>query len=277
MNKDILIIVRHKLERNRLLMRALHSISEQTYTHKKCVIYCADFDKDNPESSVYLSQLEKDYTIISNMKELHEKINQDDHGFICFLDDDDSWAPEYLARLISILNKTHKTFPSVRAITCHTNKVKEICEGNRVIIDNTTPWNHYLETGPVDFDVIHYINSIPLSSCIFMKESIVDILPNHNPGSPAFGWPLLIEYLSENDIWILPEALSFYHFREENDHEYGNYSIIKSNHFEIEYKININNMMRRKDNKTLLNLILNKIVNKTNFYRISELEKKING
>ncbi|HGG3408758.1 TPA: NAD(P)-binding protein [Salmonella enterica subsp. enterica] len=195
--------------------------------------------------------------------------------YLCFMDDDDSWAPEYVSRLLSVLANIQSTYSSVNAIACHTNKVAEIAENNRIIINSTQPWNHYLNAGPVSFDVIYYRNSIPLSSCLFDKNSVIDMIESHKLSSPAFFWPFFIHYLAENDVWILPEALAFYHFRENDDFEFGNYTVINNELFDIECKIAENKMMRSIDDSSLLNVLLSNIANNSLFHKISYIENKI--
>ena len=275
MNDEILVIIRHKLGRKRLLKRAISSVGNQTYKKVRVIILSMNFDKGNLEYCSFLNTIiEKDYEIIDN-DNLGSYLISSQSKFMCFLDDDDSWAPEYLSRLISLLTKTSVEYPSVRAVASHTNKVREVSESNRIIINETQPLNHYLSVGPLDFDVIYYKNSVPLSSCVFFKESVKEIITNHQVNSPSFSWPFIIDYLSKYDLWIVPEALSFYHFREDNDFEFGNYSVIKSQESDIEYKIKINNMLRREKNSPLLNIILESLFNKSKFHRIVTLSDKI--
>ena len=275
MNDEILVIVRHKFGRKRLLKRAINSVGNQTYKNIRVIILRMDVHKSTPEYDEFLDTIiDKKNQVISN-DELGDYLNNSQAKFLCFLDDDDSWAPEYLSRLISILAKTSEKYPSVQAVASHANKVREVSEGNRIIINETQPWNHYLSVGPVEFDVIYYKNSIPLSSCVFFKETVQEIINNHQVNSPAFSWPFIIEFLSKHDLWIIPEALSFYHFREENDFEFGNYSVINSEKSDIEYKIKLNSMMRRENKTTLLNSILEKLLNKTKFHRIASITNKI--
>jgi len=277
MNKDVLVIIRHKLGRKRLLKRSFDSVSNQTFINKSVVIFCMDFKKEESSKHDYLSIIDSSVNFIDSNQDLAEYVKDSSAEMVCFLDDDDSWAPEYLSRLLSMLIKTNSSYVSVKGISCHTNKVNEICEGNRIIINDTQPWNHYLNVGPLDFDAIHYANSVPLSSCVFFKNSISDLLLSHEVNSPSFSWPFLIEFLSKNDIWILPEALSFYHFREKNDNELGNYSLVDADEFSIKLKVKLNNLMRRNGNTDFLTLLLNTILNKTNFHRIASVDRRVNG
>ncbi|WP_241574725.1 glycosyltransferase family A protein [Rosenbergiella nectarea] len=273
MNEDVLIIIRHKLGRKRLLTRALKSVSNQTYKNVKVAVLCMDFYKRDLNENSYLNICDKNESTLIEEGEFNDFFKSSDAKFFCFLDDDDSWAPEYLSRLISLLSITTNKYPSVQAVACHTNKVNEVCEGNRIIINDTQPWNHYLSAGPLEFDTLQYINSLPLSSCVFLKKGIADIINNHNINSPIFSWPFIIEFLSKHDIWIVPEALSFYHFREKNDSEFGNFTILNGEIRDIEYKIKINSMMRGNSNTSLLNALLGTLLNKTTFHRISSIER----
>lgn len=277
MNEEVLVIIRHKIGRKRLLKRSYDSVSNQTFKNKSVVIFCMDFNKEEFIKHDYLSIIDGSIVFLDNNQELAKYVKDSSAEMVCFLDDDDSWAPEYLSRLISILTRTNSDYISVKAISCHTNKVNEICEDNRIIINDTQPWNHYLNAGPLDFDLIHYTNSIPLSSCVFFKDSIQDSLFSHEFNSPSFSWPFLIEYLSKSDIWILPEALSFYHFREKDDNEFGNYSLVNAEEFSIKLKLKLNNLMRRDGNSDFFNLLLNMLLDKTKFHRIANVDRRVGG
>ena len=164
MDEQVLVILRHKLGRKRLLKRAIKSVSDQTHTEKKLLILCMDFTKEECTDTNYLLPLTQENEFFYTQSALQERIENSGANFVCFLDDDDSWAPEYLSRLVGIMKDTNSSFSSVKGISCHVNKVNEVCEDNRIIINNTQPWNHYLAAGPLDFDALHYKNSIPLSS-----------------------------------------------------------------------------------------------------------------
>lgn len=277
MENGILVIIRHKLGRKRFLMRSLSSFNNQTYKLKSFLLLCMDSTEDEILKEEYINNLKIKNESLASMGTIFNKINESSARMICFLDDDDSWAPEYLSRLSSLLIKTNKKHPSVKSISCHTNKVNEFCEGNRVIIDNTLPWNHYLSTGPIDFDVIFYKNTIPLSSCIFIKDDMIDIIKNHETTEPDFFWPFFIDFLSKNDMWVVNEALAFYHFRDSSDLELGNYSIINNEESEINYKLKINSMLRAKNDNNFITLLLTNLLNKTQFHRLANMERKLNG
>ncbi|EAM6936735.1 glycosyltransferase family 2 protein, partial [Salmonella enterica] len=177
MEKSLLVIVRHKPGRTRLLMRALQSINDQTFKKINIIIFCMEEElKCHNVDDFYLKELSNIYSVIYDESCIFNAIKMSESNYLCFMDDDDSWAPEYVSRLLSVLANIQSTYSSVNAIACHTNKVAEIAENNRIIINSTQPWNHYLNAGPVSFDVIYYRNSIPLSSCLFDKNSVIDMI-----------------------------------------------------------------------------------------------------
>jgi len=277
MSEEVIIIIRHKKGRKRLLKRSLDSVKNQTYENISLSVLCMDFSKNDLKDNSYLSELNFDFSSLINIEDLLCFLQKSHAKFLCFLDDDDSWAPEYISRLISVLIKTNNKYSQVNAISCHSNKVNEICEGNRIIINDTQPWNHYIPTGPIDFDLLYYINSIPLSSCVFFKKIAVDLLYNHNVNSPVFFWPFIIDFLSKYDLWVINEPLSFYHFRENLDYEFGNYSIINNEILEIDYTLKLRSLMRNNSNSLLLNSLLYKIINKNIHHKLSYIEDKIKG
>lgn len=276
MNNKVLIIVRHHSSRKRLLLRAIKTIENQT--HKDYIYALLPMDYDTHHELNYYDFIQHDqgkfFGIINTQESVLSFLEFNKSAFVCFLDDDDTWAPEYLSRLISIL-KTKDSYPSVKAVASHSNKVTEVMEGNRIIVNRTEPLNHYLSTGPLEFDFIQYRNSLPVSSCLFEFDSLKKIIKNHDPFKPGFFWPLLIDYISQYDIWLIPEALSFYHFRENSDHIHGNYSLINYEQYEIYNRLKINELMRHTKNNKLLILLISNLINKTNFHRIANINDKV--
>ncbi|SUF58196.1 Glycosyl transferase family 2 [Salmonella enterica] len=140
MEKSLLVIVRHKPGRTRLLMRALKSINDQTFKKINIVIFCmGEKLKYRHVDDFYLKELSNKYRIIYDENRIFDAIKMSKSNYLCFIDDDDSWAPEYVSRLLSLLANIQSMYSSVNAISCHANKVNEIAENNRVIINSTQP------------------------------------------------------------------------------------------------------------------------------------------
>lgn len=140
MEKSLLVIVRHKPGRTRLLMRALQSINDQTFKKINIIIFCMEEElKCHNVDDFYLKELSNIYSVIYDESCIFNAIKMSESNYLCFMDDDDSWAPEYVSRLLSVLANIQSTYSSVNAIACHTNKVAEIAENNRIIINSTQP------------------------------------------------------------------------------------------------------------------------------------------
>ncbi|EDT2040712.1 glycosyltransferase family 2 protein, partial [Salmonella enterica subsp. enterica] len=137
MEKSLLVIVRHKPGRTRLLMRALQSINDQTFKKINIIIFCMEEElKCHNADDFYLKELSNIYSVIYDESCIFNAIKMSESNYLCFMDDDDSWAPEYVSRLLSVLANIQSTYSSVNAIACHTNKVAEIAENNRIIINS---------------------------------------------------------------------------------------------------------------------------------------------
>lgn len=276
MKSKVLVIIRHFGNRKRLLLRALQSVENQTYkNHEVYILSMSSSTDDNLKKGLLHPNV---HTIFSDQHAVFfAEMQSSSADKIAFLDDDDTWAPEFLTRLISVYENRMQGLNAVKAICCHVNKVNEVSEGNRIIINTTLPFNHYLPTGPINFDALYYKNSIPISSVIFSKDEFLVVAKEHNVFNPAFYWVFLIDFISAYDLWLVPESMSYYHFRDANDSYVGNYSILQDASNEFEFTLNLHGLMRRKDNTQLLNMLLNMLVNKTKHHRLTYLENKING
>ncbi|CAI2458835.1 Glycosyl transferase family 2 [Serratia liquefaciens] len=275
MKGSVAIILRHHETRKRLLLRALESVKNQSYQNYKVFIMTNGSGiPSDIEELVFISESDKIHAV-SSQEELIKTLHSFPFEYACFLDDDDTWAPEYLSRCISVFEKSKVRYPSVGAVASHVNKVYEIAEGNRIKIDRTEPWNHYFSVGPVNIDALYYRNSIPASSCIFDFSAFISTVVSHNIMEPAFFWVFLISFMSKNDVWIVPESLSFYHFRREDDFNLGNYSIIHAEEYGFSSKVILNSIARNTSDDYTCRFISNFIFNETMFHRIASIENKI--
>ncbi|BEM32236.1 glycosyltransferase family 2 protein [Serratia sp. Lou2A] len=275
MKGSVAIILRHHETRKRLLLRALESVKNQSYKKYEVFVMMSKFNISSDIEDLVLISGCDNVNVVASQDELINKLHSIQFEYVCFLDDDDTWAPEYLTRCLSIFEKSKDKYPSIGAVACHVNRVSEIAEGNRIKIDKTEPWNHYFSAGPVCIDALYYRNSIPISSCIFEYSAFMHDVKSYNILEPAFFWVFLISFMSRNDVWFIPESLSFYHFRREDDFNLGNYSIIHAEDYAFSSKIILNSMARNASDDYTCRFISSFIFNEAIFHRVTSIDNKI--
>lgn len=275
MKGSVAIILRHHETRKRLLLRALESVRNQSYKKYEIFVMTSNFSISSDVKYLVLISGCGNVHVVDSQDELINKLHSTPFEYVCFLDDDDTWAPEYLARCLSVFEKSKAKYPSIGAVACHVNRVSEIAEGNRIKIDKTEPWNHYFSAGPICIDALYYRNSIPASSCIFEYGSFMHVVKSYNILEPAFFWVFFISFMSKNDVWMIPESLSFYHFRREDDFNLGNYSIIRAEDYAFSSKIILNAMARNTSDDYTCRFISNFIFNEVIFHRIASVDNKV--
>ncbi|WGE75307.1 glycosyltransferase family 2 protein [Actinobacillus equuli] len=213
MNSKVAIVIRYYSPRKQFLYRLLDSLNKQSNIEN--LLICI-LRMDNKPMNVDLNYYNTD-----NSQELFQYLDSQSVQYISILDDDDTLAPDFLSRTLSVMGNIH--FPSVKAITTHINKVFELCEGNRIRILRTEPLNHHLKYGILALDTLRYKDTLRLSSCLFEYESFKSICYRHNLREPSFFWPFIIDFGAFFDIWLLEEAMAFYHIREFPEFSSANY------------------------------------------------------
>lgn len=249
MNSKLAIVIRHYSPRKQFLYRVLESLRNQSVREFITCVLSMDGKK---------SQIIDDVNYFLSEDELFKFLDQKAVKYISVLDDDDTIAPEFFSRTLSIMDKLE--FDSVKAIMTHTNRVVELCEGNRIKVLRTEPLNHHLNYGVLALDTLRYKDALRLSSCLFDYESFKSISVNHDLRYPLFFWPFIIEFGATFDIWVIGEAMSFYHVRETSDPQANNYSYDNPVESEVYIRMQLNKLYRSSSNNPALSGIVNKLM-----------------
>lgn len=242
MNSKIAVVIRHYSNRAQFLNRILNSLKNQSF--QNIVICILNMDNKRLDVSYYNTHLTQD---------LFQYLDRHGIRYISILDDDDTLAPAFFSRVISVIDNL--SFESVKAITTHTNKVFELCEGNRIRTLRTDPLNHHLKYGVISLDTLRYRDALRLSSCVFDYDCFKLISKNHDLRHPSFFWPFIINFGAYFDIWLLEEAMAFYHIREFPEFSSANYTDKNSDSTDIYIRIKLNELYRSSENIVLSNIL----------------------
>lgn len=229
MNKSVGIVTRTK-NRAVLLKRALESVTKQSYNNWYLVVV-NDGGACEPVDNLiksYKKQFGDRIQVVHNPISVGMEaasnigLNLLDTDYAIIHDDDDTWSPEFLSRMIKILIKEQQVLPNIQGIVCYTNRVIETVNGNLVTIEYTEPFNHWIPAGLISLDRMLFENMFPPISFIFSLK-ICKELGGFNEMLPVLGdWDFHIRFLLKNDIWVLPEPMAFYHHRPSADGVLGN-------------------------------------------------------
>jgi glycosyltransferase involved in cell wall biosynthesis len=132
-------------------------------------------------------------------------------------DDDDSWAPDFLASSIAAIREEQVRFPSIKGVVSRVNVVYETVHGNEIIIDRVEPFKSWhsdsLDEGLLSIQKMLVRNQFPPIAFIFDLAAGRDI-GLFDASLPVLGaWDFHTRFLLKHDVWVHAEYLSFYHQR----------------------------------------------------------------
>lgn len=149
-------------------------------------------------------------------KGIHHSLSR----YIVIHDDDDSWSPFFLERMIDALKAAQHSNPAVKGIVCHSMMIEEIVNGMEIREVSRYPFNLWLEH--ISLWRMFESNTFPPISFLFERSSLNE-LGHFNERLPVLGdWDFNIRFLLKYDIHLLPEILAFYHHRQKSNANYAN-------------------------------------------------------
>ncbi len=214
-------IVTRTKNRPVLLKRAIESVLFQSYRNWVMVIVNDGGEPSDVDRLVesYSSEAAGRIRVVHNVRsmgmEVASKIGLDsiDSDLLIVHDDDDSWAPEFLAVTIPELIRQQEKFPSVQGVTTYCNRVMEQVRGNLIQIDSVELFNGWVPSGFLSLDRMLAGNFLPPISFLFTRQAYA-ALGGIYERIPYLGdWDFLIRFLSKFDVVMIPQYLAFYHWR----------------------------------------------------------------
>ncbi|SDG39243.1 glycosyltransferase family 2 protein [Roseospirillum parvum] len=217
---NVAVITRTK-DRPLLLPRAILSVATQTYGDLEHVIVNDGGDPAPVEALIdgQPDPVRRRIRIIHNAESRGMErasnigIAASDSRHLVIHDDDDSWDPKFLARMVPCLEEA--TWPSLAGAVCHSARVEERVidgpEGPSVKTDNVAGWNTALKTVGL-MDMLAW-NQFPPISFLFERRALDQVGP-YREDLPVLGdWEFNVRFLSAFDILVVPQVLARYHHR----------------------------------------------------------------
>ncbi len=258
---QVAIITRTK-DRPILLKRAAESVAAQSWTNYLWVVVNDGGDRASVEEVIKVSGVDpRKVRLVSNSESLgmeaasNAGIRSVHSDYVVIHDDDDSWAPEFLARTVGYLEgPTGARYGGV--ITKSVYVSEEILD-DKVVIHDRCPYQDWVRN--VEFAEMACGNFFPPIAFLF-RRSVYDSIGGYNENLPVLGdWFFNLEFLLEADIGMLHEPLANYHHRDRVSGRSGVYSnsVIGGHSKHVEFAAVVRNeFLRRHSNSNVAALTL---------------------
>jgi glycosyltransferase involved in cell wall biosynthesis len=245
------IVMRTK-NRNVLLRRAIESVIHQRYHNWRLVIVNDGGDPKGVEFLVehYAKGLKARVSLTHNPRSLGMEaasnigLKQLNTDMAVIHDDDDSWSPEFLARMTGVYAKEKQQLPGLGGIACYSNKVVERVEGNLITVEEVEAYNQWIEPGLLSLERMCENNMFPPISFLYELEVGKRIGFYNEALPPLADWDFNIRFMLERDIWLLPESLAFYHNRRDLSGDLSNTTVAGVDKHRLLRKMMINEWLR---------------------------------
>jgi glycosyltransferase involved in cell wall biosynthesis len=128
---------------------------------------------------------------------------------VIFLDDDDTWEPTCLERLVA----AREAGPDARAAVCHSVEVMERVSDDRLEQVSETVWNGDLVA--VSLSALA-VRNLFTNNAFLVDRDVVEALGAFEPGFRVYGdWDFNLRFFARHDAVVVPLALARYHRREQ--------------------------------------------------------------
>jgi glycosyltransferase involved in cell wall biosynthesis len=262
----ISIITRTK-NRPVLLKRAIESVLAQTYSDFLHVVVNDGGDRSEIERLMngYKGNYENRLLLIHNDKSLGMEaasnvgIKASDGTYVTIHDDDDSWHPQFLAKMIGYL-ENNVAIKNLGGVVCYADLVREKIVGDtvsEVSRRSVALWSQELTLWRMCAK-----NLFPPIAFIYKREVYGKIGGLYREDLPVQGdWEFNLRFMQHYEIGLLKDHLAFYHFRNSEKNAHNIYSnsveVTEKHRF---YNTYLRNEFLRKDlaeNKLGVGFIMN--------------------
>ena len=233
---DMSVIVRTCC-RPQLLQRALGSICEQTVLPKEIIVVNNGGDELGATGLKYLDVGIPAIRIIQHARpvgrgaSLNAGIRNATGAWIGFLDDDDTWAPDFCARMIAVLERAG-TAPA--AVACQTVTIVEKLnnmggpkECHRSLFNP--------EFYAVDLSILAAANQFTINALVVAKEAWQELAGFREDLELLEDWEFNVRLALSHEVVALSEPLAHYHRRPSEKGDAANTSQIA--HIKVHHRI----------------------------------------
>jgi glycosyltransferase involved in cell wall biosynthesis len=210
-------IITRTFDRPVLLARMFRSLAEQTYTDWECIVV-----NGGSEDSVTQAQqglgLKGRVRIIAftgpkGMRgvPLNHGIQHSTGELITVLDDDDTWEPYFLERMVAGLDQASAS-TCAAGIICHTQVIQEssVEEGLQPLAE---PYVLDPELTSATLARLAIQNCWCIHAFLYQRSAF-DRVGGYSPHLPVLeDWEFNLRFLLQHDIAVLPQVLTRYHLR----------------------------------------------------------------
>ena len=219
----VAVVIRTK-NRPLLLARALESVLGQTYGDWVALVVNDAGDRDVVESAVAAvadraqGRIHITHNEVSSGREaaMNDGVRQTSSTYLVLHDDDDSWAPSFLARTVAHLDDSEDG-----AVATRTEVVYERVDGDVV----TTERRDVLAADKHNVTLLDMIvrNFTPPISVLY-RRSVHDVVGEYDGTLPVLAdWEFMLRLMSQFSVGFLDgEPLAFWHQRPDTAGDQGN-------------------------------------------------------
>jgi glycosyltransferase involved in cell wall biosynthesis len=173
----------------------------------------------------------------------NDGVRSSESDLIVIHDDDDTWEPEFLARMVRHLDET----PEEVGTICYSMAVYEQITETGTKETSREPYNTHLKA--VHLADVATVNPYAPISFLF-RRSLYDAIGGFDESLPVLGdWDFNLKALLKGDIGLVPDLLANYHLRREvgeDIDDYGN-SVTTGVNTHSLYDARYRNRMLRRD------------------------------
>jgi glycosyltransferase involved in cell wall biosynthesis len=244
-NHPLVAVITRTMDRPIFLRRALRSVADQQYKNYVHVIVCDGGDMEAVHRTVQESPVDPskiilvDNVVNRGMEAASNiAIKSCDSDYIVIHDDDDTWHPQFLQKMVDFLGS-----PSGKkygGAISHTNYISEEVLRSSIVERSRQSYNDWVN----NVSLLEMASQNMFAPIAFMfKRSIYNQIGGFDEKFPVLGdWDFNLRFLMIADIGVLPQKLANYHHRDVGNKKLFGNSVIAG----IDKHAEFNSIMRNK-------------------------------
>jgi len=247
--RRVLVVTRTK-NRNLLLKRAIESVLRQTFQEWFHVIVNDGGDVEGLDLLLgnYVSRYAGRCAVIHNPVSFTMEAASNvgllasDGEYVSIHDDDDSWEPSFLERMVAVLDERAPD-PRVGGVVCHATVVLEEISNGTILECGRHLFSDYPSLGFYEMLARNWFPPI----CLLIRRSALESVGAFDAMLPVLGdWEFNIRLMRHFELEVVPEALARYHHRPSGAGDNGN-SVYKDNSVHRAYNQRLVDRFVRED------------------------------